>query len=627
MSYIKFLNEVSKEDIKDVGGKGASLGELIGVGLPIPNGFIITTQAYKQFSNQELPVDLIEKIFRAFEKLGVETVAVRSSAISEDSSTSSWAGQLESYLNVNKSDLIDRVRDCWNSIKSERALSYAAEQGINQEEQHMAVVIQKMVASEVSGVMFTVNPITQNTHEVMIEAGLGLGEMLVQGLITPDNFLVDKNSLVIKERNIGTQGTMLILQDGENKEVPVPNDKKNQPTLTDYQIKELAKLAISIEKHYGTAQDIEWAFENKKFFITQSRPITTLSLYTTFKSSNEYELTFSRECIMLTLQVWYISENDKFSKYIDYQFPPSGWMFFEYISGLARNYIDLSLIKNAYNFALTRALQEPEYFENIEKSFWDKLDLVKPYLIGDKQIKTKEELEAFFNNVTEVWGAQTICYAFTYFENPHMTKNIFKRSEKIRLAIETIIDDCNKVFIKALKNIFVEKYIEDYNYLTLEEIISEKIPSKKILLQRSKYIIYFKGIQYDDSLENFLIRENKYLEKVEYGDTGSLKGQTAYPGRISGVVKICFTTKEMSKVEEGDILVTSMTTPHFLPAIRLASAIVTDEGGVMSHAAIVSREMKKPCIVGTKSATKVLKDGEMIEVDADNGFVRMLTKN
>ncbi|OGE39368.1 hypothetical protein A3E86_01595 [Candidatus Daviesbacteria bacterium RIFCSPHIGHO2_12_FULL_47_45] len=124
--------------------------------------------------------------------------------------------------------------------------------------------------------MFTINPVTKNTQELMIEAGFGLGEMLVQGMITPDNFVVAKDTLEIRNKEISTQETMLVFQDGENKEVLVPEEKKKEPTLTEAQVKELAQLGIRIEDHYHSPQDIEWALEKGRLYIVQSRPITTL---------------------------------------------------------------------------------------------------------------------------------------------------------------------------------------------------------------------------------------------------------------------------------------------------------------------------------------------------------------
>ncbi len=274
--FIKQFSEISKEDISEVGGKGASLGEMTQAGISVPPGFVVTTQAFKDFYTQEIPVDVREEILAAFDKLGAERVAVRSSAVAEDGTSASWAGQLESYLNVTRDGLIEAVRNCWNSIKSERALMYSGRQDLKEEDLAVGVVVQKMVNSDASGVIFTANPITKNTEEIMIEAGYGLGEMLVQGMITPDNFLVDKATLYIRERNIDSQLMMLTFKDDQNQEVLVPKEKQDKQAITDEQIIELAKLGKKIEAHYGKPQDIEWAIENGEIYIVQSRPITTL---------------------------------------------------------------------------------------------------------------------------------------------------------------------------------------------------------------------------------------------------------------------------------------------------------------------------------------------------------------
>ncbi len=273
--YIKKFSEISKDDVAEVGGKGASLGEMINAGTPVPPGFVVTAETYRQFINSQIPVDIQEEILWAFDELGVERVAVRSSAVAEDSKTASWAGQLESYLNVTKNGLIDAIRECWNSIKSERALSYAAEQNLNEGDLVVAVVVQKMVESEVSGVMFTVNPVTHDQNEIMIEAGFGLGEMIVQGMITPDNFLLDKNSLEIKNIDVQTQDKKLVFQNGENVEVTLDQIEGSKQALNEDQIMALAKIGREIENHYGFPCDIEWAYEKGKFYIVQSRPITT----------------------------------------------------------------------------------------------------------------------------------------------------------------------------------------------------------------------------------------------------------------------------------------------------------------------------------------------------------------
>lgn len=274
--YIKNFDRISKTDVKDVGGKGGSLWELAQDGFPVPSGFVVTTEVFRKFNQEEIPIDVQEEILQAFGNLGSERVAVRSSAVVEDGEKTSWAGQLETYLNVGREGLIEKIRDCWNSIKSERALAYAGQNNINEEELAVAVIVQKMVESEVSGVMFTVNPISKNPDEIMIEAGFGLGEYLVQGLITPDNFLVDKNTLEIKNTEIGMQEKMLVFKDGENQEVKLSEEMGSKQAISEEQVKELALLGKEIEGHFDKPQDIEWAIEKGKIYILQSRPITTL---------------------------------------------------------------------------------------------------------------------------------------------------------------------------------------------------------------------------------------------------------------------------------------------------------------------------------------------------------------
>ncbi len=247
MSFVKKFSEISKESVSLVGGKGASLGEMTSVGIPVPPGFVITTEGFQK--------DIEQEALAAFDELNAEKVAVRSSAVAEDSSSASWAGQLETYLNITKEDLVNKIKQCWDSINSERAKDYASQQNLSEDQMKVAVVVQKMVDAKSAGVMFTVNPISQNKNEVMIESALGLGEKLVQGEVIPDNFIVDKETLEIKNKDLS-------------------GDKQ---TISDEDVKKLVELGKKIEDHYGKPQDIEWAIDNQnEIWILQSRPITTL---------------------------------------------------------------------------------------------------------------------------------------------------------------------------------------------------------------------------------------------------------------------------------------------------------------------------------------------------------------
>lgn len=275
-NIIKTFKQITKEDISLAGGKGTSLGILTHAGIPVPPGFVITTEVYKQYYNKPLPSHIQEDILRAFDDLGAERVAVRSSATTEDSETASWAGQLETFLNVTRENLIENIKKCWDSLQTERVKQYAQKHSQDNDKQ-MAIIIQKMILSEVSGVIFTVNPVTKNSNEIMIEAVYGLGELLVQGMVTPYNYLLDKQTLEIISHSPGEQQTMLIYKNGNNREIPLSGELQNSRPLKTDDLKYLAKLALQIEMLNKKPQDIEWAKENGNFYILQSRPVTTLA--------------------------------------------------------------------------------------------------------------------------------------------------------------------------------------------------------------------------------------------------------------------------------------------------------------------------------------------------------------
>jgi pyruvate,water dikinase len=277
--FIKSLNEVSSKDLAEVGGKGASLGEMLGAGIPVPPGFVVTTEAYREFCVgmcNNIPPDFGEMLLGAFDSLGAERVAVRSSAIAEDSPSASWAGQLETCLNIKRETLLNSILHCWHSVKSERALNYAAKQNIREDQLAVAVVVQAMVDSQTAGVIFTVNPVSLDKNEMMIESVYGLGEMLVQGTVTPNNFVVDKMTLEIRSSFTPPQDKRLFYDGSDTVEAVVPPEESKRPNLSKEQLAELSQLANKIEEHYGIPQDIEWALAGDKLYILQSRPITTL---------------------------------------------------------------------------------------------------------------------------------------------------------------------------------------------------------------------------------------------------------------------------------------------------------------------------------------------------------------
>ncbi|OGE00776.1 pyruvate, water dikinase [Candidatus Curtissbacteria bacterium RIFCSPLOWO2_02_FULL_40_11] len=434
---IVWFSQVDKDDIQLVGGKGANLGELTKIKAPIPEGFIITSQAYFQCLkrsgaidrirgilydlNVENPIQLVQKakacqqeikkliidkklekkIFEYYRKLSGSKnalVAVRSSATAEDLPQASFAGQQSTYLNIlGKHQLKQAILNAWASLFEARAIFYRVYQNFDHFKVGLAIPVQKMIQAESSGVMFTLDPITNDKKKIIIEAIFGLGELIVGGRETPDHYEISKKDFEILDKKIAAQNKQLVYQKTKNKEVEVAKSHKRDQKLEDRLIIELAKIGAKIEKHYFFPQDIEWAVENNKVYITQTRPVTTLKL------------------------------------------------------------------------------------KSVEEKLKKKID----------------------------------------------------------------------------------------------------INEKDIILQ----------------------------------------GSPASPQIASGKVVIVSSVKEISKVKTGDILVTEMTNPDFVPAMKKAAAIVTDRGGRTSHAAIVARELGIACVVGTEKATRVLTEGMVITVDGSKGSI------
>jgi len=312
MKLTETFSNLKKTDSAIAGGKGASLGEMTGAGIPVPPGFVVLADSFDKFLSDnglhaeieasldkvdhkdinsvegaseairsmilaaDFSIEIKEEVLSQFKTLGAEFVAVRSSATAEDGSTASWAGELESYLNTTEKTLLKNIKKCWASLFTPRAIFYRIEKGLHKEKVSVAVVVQKMVQSEISGIAFTVHPVTENKNQMVIEAGFGLGEAIVGGMITPDNYVVNKSELKIEDIYISEQEMMIVRGTNGTKEESVSSEKREVQKLDDDRIIELAKICLIIEKHYGFPCDIEWAFENAKFYITQSRPITTL---------------------------------------------------------------------------------------------------------------------------------------------------------------------------------------------------------------------------------------------------------------------------------------------------------------------------------------------------------------
>ena len=312
--FILSLKEIGIKDIENTGGKGASLGELVSAGFNVPSGFVIVSSVFDNFlidnkihkeidnklSNLDYSnllaiksvsieiFDLIEggkigvnvkkEITKGYKNLDSEFVAVRSSATLEDSGKASWAGILESYLNVSEDALIKRIKDCWKSLFSDRAIQYRKQKELTNEKIGMAVVVQEIINSDASGVTFTANPANNDKNQMVIEAGLGLGEAIVLGQVTPDTYILNNQQMLIADKNISSQekGLKCDFIDGGIKWEKLDKEGGAKQKLSDEQILELADVCNKVFEHYRKPQDIEWCFYKNELYILQSRPITTL---------------------------------------------------------------------------------------------------------------------------------------------------------------------------------------------------------------------------------------------------------------------------------------------------------------------------------------------------------------
>jgi pyruvate,water dikinase len=440
---VLWFKDLGKDDIPLVGGKCANLGELFGrIGVPVPNGFAVSAYAYQLFlektragkkieafladmdvadiksvqdvsrkirkhvEGRSMPKAIEKAILKAYQGLCKQVgkksvaVAVRSSATAEDLPGASFAGQQDTFLNVMQKTLLKSVQQCWASLFTPRAIVYRKEKGFSHEDVLISVGVQELISSQASGVMFTLEPVTGDKDKVLINASWGLGEAVVSGQVTPDEYVVDKANLRILDKRVFKKDRQIVSdKKGSTKWVTVPKSKKNKSALSDAAIVRLAEYGVQIENHYGVAQDIEWAVDKEdRIFILQARP-----------------------------------------------------------------------------------------------------------------------------------------------ETVHVAEKEVKKEEKKRGG-------------------FVE--------------------------------------------EDILVR-----------------GMGVSPGQGVGRVKIMLDIKDISSFTEGDVLVTEMTTPDWVPAMKIASAVVTNLGGKTCHAAIVSRELGVPCIVGSENGTKVLKQGELVTVDGQRGLV------
>lgn len=777
MELLRDFKNISKSDVYLAGGKGASLGEMTQAGISVPNGFVILSNAFEKFLEAtdlnveidsildsvnhkeiytiekasekiqalilgaEMPQDIKKEIQKFFKTLNSKYVAVRSSATAEDSESAAWAGQLESYLNTTEENLLGNVQQCWASLFTPRAIFYRFEKNLHKQKISVAVVVQKMVESEKSGIAFSVHPVTQDNNQLIIEAGFGLGEAIVSGQVTPDSYVVGKEPRNILDININTQTKGLFRsKKGGNEWVVIHEPKASSQVLSKKQILRLSELILKIENHYDFPCDIEWAFEKERFYIVQSRPITTLTTKSD-KNPIKKKVIFGNQDIDASIvaleMTWKGMRDKRIKKQVGTVLPE---IYNELVNGKTINgYVNPEDFKHFVKVCCEKLLEDKKFIKKIrkatEKICANMINYAKENLSLIDSIEIKR-IPKILNEIRKMqsecsfWG-MAVAFADVFGTITNQSLEIISNRSRLKYSVHTYSKILSASDKKSFTQIATEKIknakkgnnlLKKYFWLNqgyvgrgllseeLKEIKNTKINSenyemtkeearKELKLNEAEIfhfnlladMAYIKSLRADyrqclNVLLNLIIDrlakawkiEGKYLEtltakeickiiqgkkqllenlklrfehslfvykngedyeifsgqnvhrllderiiKPESKDAGKIKGNVAYPGKVKGRVKLIFGPQHNYKVKEGDVLVSTATSPQLLPAMRKAVAFVTDIGGITSHAAIVARELKKPCIVGTKVATQLLKDGDMVEVDANSGVVKV----
>ena len=592
--------------------------------------------------NAEMPKDIEHAILRRYKKFKAKYVAVRSSATAEDSASAAWAGQLDTFLNTPENNVLENVQKCWASLFTPRAIFYRFEKELHKKEINVAVVIQKMVKSEVSGVGFSVHPVTRDRNQLIIEAGFGLGEAIVSGQITPDSYVVEKDGWRILNVNVSTQTKALYgNEDGGNTWRELSETEGSKQVLKEKEIIELSKLIVKIEKHYGFPVDVEWAMEKNRFYITQSRPITTLiseeQNTPIARRSSDYVRMFEATGMPLLINTI------AFEYYKDLE-----------VMAIFRNNVWTTYFPKKHEEKTLREGLElygsNESFANWKKEFKEykkRSNNILENLIKKKRI-TCDELKESFKTIAEHWKY----YKKTEF---FYVDEAFNRSEKNKVIKDNLIElkeiknwgrlRLNKLIfgeesylskiISIISKQFGIKTEEIFFYTAeeVEELYKKKKVKERELKDRKDYYAYFmekgkaKILQGDDAKEfikEFIIDNPSWEIKGKVANHGVARGKAKVIG--FGYEDFDAINEKINSMDKGDILIAETTSPEIMSACKKAAAIVTNQGGMLSHAAIVSRELGIPCIVGTENAVEMINDGDFVEVNADKGIVKIVKK-
>ncbi|QDU09256.1 PEP/pyruvate-binding domain-containing protein [Gimesia aquarii] len=671
------LSELNSSHVSEAGGKGASLGELMCAKAPVPPGFVVTSIAFQKFisqgdlkqiivdtiqtlnagqidlaqANQQIhsalevaaiPDEVIEAINKAQQTLQAGRVSVRSSATCEDSATSAWAGQLETFLDVTPDKIVENVRSCWLSLFSESALSYGATHGYAAGQISVAVVVQKMIASEISGIGFSVHPVTQEPDIQLIEACLGLGEAIVSGRIVPDQFVVARHSNEILESIVGDQKEALWM--GSDHSKPKWQDldgRGTKPKITSQQVIEYSKILARLHDHYGHPIDTEWAIEDGAFQILQARPITTLAKeydQTLIDESQEWQFLVRRPFFLLAATVlpfWLDSKHA--DKTLGTHLNET--LLIQDDTGLfnlfyAKKSIDAYMehIGNLLQNERTHLIEILKHALGLYDEGYARIDR------GLEGFDSLQEIEDFFADIaqhTTVFPAWVLIYIES---NQIDDPEVQALSEKIRshtfypVIERRILEPLAIKTAKALGFSKPERACELIVWSELKNgLVTRDLLESRLAAVEAGHRSIFQVIEDQETFHlvsqtgYLLTRLAKQRQLQPVNHSHELTGQVAWPGVFRGRAHVVLSLDAMGQTMEPDeVLVSIQSSPALMPLLERCGAIVTDDGGIACHAAILARELRKPALIGTQLATRKIKTGDLIEVDTYHQVVRIL---
>lgn len=586
----------------DFGGKANSLLKLVENNFNVPRFYIITSKAYQEFlkfnhiesfddlvklkkeiEDANFPNTLEDEIFDYWEKYNFDKTAVRSSASNEDGQEKSFAGQYKTFLNVDKKELLIKIKKCWISLFEDNVVAYSNDIS----NQVMNVIVQEMVEADYSGVAFSSDPTGSSNNYSVIEVCPGLGEKLVSGNVTPTTMFV-------------------------RRQTHHSDSITGQNYLTEEDISHLEQIILKIEEIYSMPMDIEWCTKKNLIYILQARAITAQN-----PSLNLYRKVISREKTIIETEIYYQGEYEGIKSLTKnlYYFKP---LFI---------YDKEKEITNVY-YNDTALEEDPKtIYYYMQKDIKKTKELYNKALSSCKYLNMIVDNDESDFNYKEFIKNMLIIYPFTslgnlagYFEN--ISSELKELLIDFRNNYDYILYKANEYLHNKAKKILPKEYQEHIKFLFIEEVFQNKMPSLDLIQKRKNgYIFFDNNLELVDNIPLWLERKNIVIKSQQDGKI--IKGSVAYSGKKTGKVCQIYTKEDFKKFEKGDILVTTMTTPKFTPILKLAGAIVTDEGGITCHAAIIARELKIPCIIGCKNATEILKNDMIVEVNANEGIINI----